>query len=90
MRTFNINFIDEDHIFIDGTQFISLSKVNEMVANAKKKETNLERLHSMSIGEMAQFLALSFDCSRDCPAYNTCTGVCAESLAKWLHQEAKE
>lgn len=63
------------------------AKVREDVANLDKKKTNYEKIISMEIGELAEFLESYFKCENNCPVDSSkCYEECVEHILDWLQQ----
>lgn len=64
-------------------------KIREDVAKLDKNQTNYEKIISMGIDELAEFLKEYFNCEYACPVDSeTCYyGECKESILEWLRQE---
>lgn len=54
-----------------------------------KPKTNFDRIKSMSVEEMAEFIDKNYKC-RKCYYYGRCNGDCHGGIKKWLKSEVQE
>ena len=52
--------------------------------------TNFEKIKSMSVKEMAEFIFDNYRCRKCACANNNCDGKCKLGIAKWLKKEVSE
>ena len=65
-----------------------IDKAYEIIASTIK--TNYDRIKSMSVEEMAEFIDKNYKC-RKCAYYNKCcNGDCTNGIIQWLLQEVNE
>lgn len=79
-----VRFADEDHVWVNGKQFISLRRVGEMVK--EKRMTNADRIRAMTDEELAKHFSIYCWSDNWCGHHRDCEACWLD----WLKQEAKE
>ena len=86
-----IRFSDNDHIWLNGRQFISLKRVGEIIN--ERRMTWGDTIRSKSNDELAEFMVeyggSAPNCRENKLINHTCKS-CAICWLDWLRQEAKE
>lgn len=81
------------------TAFVSCEKRTRLLAEQRRKQTNADRIRSMSDEKMARWLAEWSFCADACPASTNeveeaigycCPSNCKEQALTWLQQPAEE
>ena len=82
-----ITFFDDDHAWINGQQFISLRRVNEMIS--ERRTTNHDRVRKMSVLRLANLFADPCPPDQQC-GRNTVMPMseCRDCWRRWLEAEA--
>jgi hypothetical protein len=79
-----VRFIDEDHVWIDNKQFVSLNIV-ETIKGTYIPETNADCIRHMSAIEMADLFGLACP-----PPMKTCnTKICRDCWLDWLNEKVR-
>ena len=78
---YEVRYVDEDHVWINGRQFISLKRVGEMMK--EKHMTNADRIRQMTDEELATIIFCGNPCVEQ--SFNT-----ESELLDWLKQEYNE